>query len=218
MIKSMSNNPIVFALANPVPEISYEDALDARPDVIMSTGRSDYPNQINNVIGFPYIFRGALDVHAKAINEEMKMAAVHAIAEIAKKPVPDVVNKAYHVNDLSFGSKYFIPKPVDPRLITEVSAAVAKAAIESGVARTKISNFEVYKEQLRQLLGQETKLTRYIHSTARKYPQKVVFAEGEHQNMMKAAILAKQEGICKPILLGNPDLSLIHISEPTRLL
>ncbi len=205
MIKSMSNNPIVFALANPVPEISYEDALDARPDVIMSTGRSDYPNQINNVIGFPYIFRGALDVHAKAINEEMKMAAVHAIAEIAKKPVPDVVNKAYHVNDLSFGSKYFIPKPVDPRLITEVSAAVAKAAIESGVARTKISNFEVYKEQLRQLLGQETKLTRYIHSTARKYPQKVVFAEGEHQNMMKAAILAKQEGICKPILLGNPD-------------
>ena len=140
MILSMNSNPIVFALANPVPEISYEDAIEARPDVIMSTGRSDYPNQINNVIGFPYIFRGALDVHAKAINEEMKLAAVHAIAELAKQPVPDVVNEVYHVNELTFGPKYFIPKPVDPRLITVVSAAVAKAAMDSGVARTPIKD------------------------------------------------------------------------------
>ena len=141
MIRSMADNPIVFALANPVPEISYEDAMDSRPDVLMSTGRSDYPNRINNVIGFPYIFRGALDVHARAINEEMKMAAVHAIADLAKQPVPDVVNDVYHVNDLTFGPKYFIPKPVDPRLITEVSAAVAKAAMESGVARTPITDW-----------------------------------------------------------------------------
>ena len=142
MIRSMADQPIVFALANPVPEISYEDAMASRPDVLMSTGRSDYPNQINNVIGFPYIFRGALDVHAKAINEEMKMAAVHAIADLAKQPVPDIVNEVYHVNDLSFGPKYFIPKPVDPRLITEVSAAVAKAAIESGVARKTITDWD----------------------------------------------------------------------------
>ena len=205
MVQSMNANPIVFALANPVPEISYEDALEARKDVIMSTGRSDYPNQINNVIGFPYIFRGALDVHARAINEEMKIAAVHAIADLAKQPVPDVVNEVYHVNDLSFGANYFIPKPVDPRLITEVSAAVARAAMESGVARTPIADFEVYKQNLRQLLGQETKLTRTIHATAARHPQRVVFAEGGHQNMMKAAIQAKQEGICQPILLGNPD-------------
>lgn len=205
MVKSMSDNPIVFALANPVPEISYEDAIASRPDVLMSTGRSDYPNQINNVIGFPYIFRGALDVHAKAINEEMKMAAVHAIAELAKQPVPDVVNDVYHVNDLTFGPKYFIPKPVDPRLITEVSAAVAKAAIESGVARRTITDWEAYKNSLLQMLGQETKLTQKLHDTARRHPQRVVFAEGGHPTMMKAAVQAKQEGICFPILLGNPD-------------
>ncbi len=205
MVRSMADNPIVFALANPVPEISYEDAVAARPDVLMSTGRSDYPNQINNVIGFPYIFRGALDVHAKAINEEMKLAAVHAIAELAKQPVPDVVNDVYHVNDLSFGPNYFIPKPVDPRLITEVSIAVAKAAIESGVARTPIEDWEKYRQHLMEMLGQETKLTRTLHATAAKHPQRVVFAEGGHQTMMKAAVQARQEGICYPILLGNPD-------------
>lgn len=205
MIQSMADNPIVFALANPVPEISYEDAIAARPDVLMATGRSDYPNQINNVIGFPYIFRGALDVHAKAINEEMKLAAVKAIAALAKMPVPDIVNEVYHVNDLSFGPKYFIPKPVDPRLITEVSAAVAQAAIKSGVARTPITDWTAYKDQLRQLLGQETKLTRTLHATAALHPQRVVFAEGGHPTMMKAAVQAHQEGICMPILLGNID-------------
>ena len=205
MIRSMADQPIVFALANPVPEISYEDAMASRPDVLMSTGRSDYPNQINNVIGFPYIFRGALDVHAKAINEEMKMAAVHAIADLAKQPVPDIVNEVYHVNDLTFGPKYFIPKPVDPRLITEVSAAVAKAAIESGVARKNITDWDAYKKNLMQLLGQETKLTRNLHDTARLHPQRVVFAEGGHPSMMKAAVQARLEGICHPVLLGNPD-------------
>lgn len=205
MVRSMASTPIVFALANPVPEISYEDAMESRPDVLMATGRSDYPNQINNVIGFPYIFRGALDVHARAINEEMKMAAVLAIANLAKEAVPDVVNDVYHVNDLTFGPKYFIPKPVDPRLITEVSAAVAKAAMDSGVARTPISDWDGYKKNLMQLLGQETKLTRKLHDTARMHPQRVVFAEGGHPTMMKAAVQAKQEGICEPILLGNPD-------------
>ena len=205
MVRSMAKNPIVFALANPVPEISYEDALASRPDVLMSTGRSDYPNQINNVIGFPYIFRGALDVHARAINEEMKMAAVHAIADLAKEPVPDIVNKVYHVNDLTFGPNYFIPKPVDPRLITEVSAAVAKAAIDSGVARTPIKDWDAYRDRLRQMLGQETKLTQTLHATAALHPQRVVFAEGGHPTMMKAAVQARQEGICSPILLGNPD-------------
>ena len=206
MVRSMAKSPIVFALANPVPEISYEDAMASRPDVLMSTGRSDYPNQINNVIGFPYIFRGALDVHASAINEEMKMAAVHAIADLAKQPVPDVVNDVYHVNDLTFGPKYFIPKPVDPRLITEVSVAVAKAAIESGVARTPITDWDAYKKTLRQLLGQETKLTQKLYDTAREHPQRVVFAEGLHPTMIKAAVTAKAEGICHPILLGNEEI------------
>lgn len=205
MIRSMANQPIVFALANPTPEISYEDAMDSRPDVLMSTGRSDYPNQINNVIGFPYIFRGALDVHATAINEEMKLAAVYAIADLAKQPVPDVVNNVYQVNNLTFGPGYFIPKPVDPRLITEVSAAVAKAAIDSGVARTKITNWAAYKNQLRELLGQETKLTQKLYDTARRHPQRVVFAEGIHPTMLKAAVQAKAEGICQPILLGNDE-------------
>ena len=205
MIRSMAPSPSVFALANPVPEISYEDAMASRPDVLMSTGRSDYPNQINNVIGFPYIFRGALDVHARGINEEMKLAAVHAIADLAKQPVPDVVNEVYHVNDLTFGPSYFIPKPVDPRLITEVSAAIAKAAMDSGVARTPITDWDAYKQSLRQLLGQETKFTRTIHAAAAEHPQRVVFAEGEHNTMMKAAVQAKTEGICYPILLGNPN-------------
>ena len=205
MIRSMADQPIVFALANPVPEISYEDAMDSRPDVLMSTGRSDYPNQINNVIGFPYIFRGALDVNATAINEEMKMAAVYAIADLAKQPVPDVVNDVYHVNNLSFGPDYFIPKPVDPRLITEVSAAVAKAAIDSGVARKNITNWAEYKNRLREMLGQETKLTQKLYDTARNHPQRVVFAEGIHPTMLKAAVQAKAEGLCYPILLGNDE-------------
>lgn len=205
MVRSMADHPIVFALANPTPEISYEDAMASRPDVLMATGRSDYPNQINNVIGFPYIFRGALDTRATAINEEMKLAAVHAIAGLAKKAVPDVVNEAYHVNNLSFGPEYFIPKPVDPRLITEVSMAVAKAAMDSGVARKQITDWEGYKNHLRELMGQENKLTRQLYETARRCPQRVVFAEGTHPNMLKAAVEAKSEGICNPIILGNEE-------------
>ena len=205
MVRSMADHPIVFALANPTPEISYEDAMAARPDVLMSTGRSDYPNQINNVIGFPYIFRGALDTHARAINEEMKLAAVHAIADLAKQPVPDVVNEAYHVNNFTFGPDYFIPKPVDPRLITEVSCAVARAAMESGVARKNIEDWDAYKLQLRELMGQESKLTRQLYDTARRNPQRVVFAEGIHPNILKAAVEAKAEGICHPIILGNDE-------------
>ncbi|GJG33645.1 NADP-dependent malic enzyme [Xylanibacter ruminicola] len=206
MVKSMAKDPVIFALANPVPEISYEDAMEARPDVLMSTGRTDYPNQINNVIGFPYIFRGALDVHAKAINEEMKLAAVHAIADLAKQPVPDVVNDVYKVNNLTFGRNYFIPKPVDPRLITEVSSAVAKAAIESGVARKEIKDWDEYKRSLSVLLGQETKLTQKLYATAAAHPQRVVFAEAVHPTMLKAAVQAKAEGICYPILLGNDEV------------
>ena len=206
MVKSMAKDPVIFALANPVPEISYEDAMAARPDVLMSTGRTDYPNQINNVIGFPYIFRGALDVHAKAINEEMKLAAVHAIADLAKQPVPDVVNDVYKVNNLTFGRNYFIPKPVDPRLITEVSSAVAKAAIKSGVARKEIKDWDEYKRSLSVLLGQETKLTQKLYATAAAHPQRVVFAEAVHPTMLKAAVQAKAEGICYPILLGNDEV------------
>ena len=206
MVKTMAKDPVIFALANPVPEISYEDAMAARPDVLMSTGRTDYPNQINNVIGFPYIFRGALDVHATAINEEMKLAAVHAIADLAKQPVPDVVNDVYKVNNLTFGRDYFIPKPIDPRLITEVSAAVAKAAIDSGVARKQISNWEEYKDSLSVLLGQETKLTQKLYATAAAHPQRVVFAEAVHPTMLKAAVQAKAEGICQPVLLGNDEV------------
>ncbi len=216
MIRSMADQPIVFALANPVPEISYEDAMASRPDVLMSTGRSDYPNQINNVIGFPYIFRGALDVNASAINEEMKMAAVNAIADLAKQPVPDVVNDVYHVNNLTFGPSYFIPKPVDPRLITEVSAAVAKAAMDSGVARKSIDDWEGYKKHLRELLGQETKLTQKLIDTARAHPQRVVFAEGIHPNMLKAAVQAKAERICEPVLLGN-DERIMKLAKELKL-
>ena len=206
MVRSMAKDPVIFALANPVPEISYEDAMAARPDVLMSTGRTDYPNQINNVIGFPYIFRGALDVHATAINEEMKLAAVHAIADLAKQPVPDVVNDVYKVNNLKFGRDYFIPKPVDPRLISEVSAAVAKAAIESGVARRTIEDWDQYKDSLSVLLGQETKLTQKLYATAAAHPQRVVFAEAVHPTMLKAAVQAKSESICLPILLGNDEV------------
>ena len=206
MVRSMADNPIVFALANPVPEISYEDAMESRPDVLMATGRSDYPNQINNVIGFPYIFRGALDVHARAINEEMKMAAALAIANLAKEPVPDVVNDIYKVNNLTFGRDYFIPKPVDPRLITEVSAAVAKAAIDSGVARSPITDWDEYKDSLSVMLGQETKLTQKLYASAAAHPQRVVFAEGAHPTMLRAAVQARAEGLCYPILLGNDEI------------
>src|SRR5574344_1618717 len=205
MVKTMAKDPVVFALANPNPEITYEDAVSARKDIIMATGRSDYPNQVNNVIGFPYIFRGALDTQAKAINEEMKLAAVHAIANLAKQPVPDVVNDVYHVTNLTFGPKYFIPKPVDPRLITEVSTAVAKAAIESGVARKEITDWDAYRQSLKQMMGQESKLTQNLYDAARNHPQRVVFAEGIHPTMLKAAVQARSEGICFPILLGNDE-------------
>lgn len=205
MVRSMAQSPIIFALANPVPEISYEDAKAARPDVLMSTGRTDYPNQINNVIGFPYIFRGALDVAATAINEEMKQAAVRAIADLARRPVPDIVNRTYSVRRFTFGPDYFIPKPVDPRLITDVSMAVAKAAMESGVARKPITDWKAYKQRLRQLMGQESKLTQNLLDTARTNPKRVVFSEGTHPNVIEAAVRAKEEGICTPILLGNDE-------------
>ena len=212
MVRSMAEKPIIFALANPVPEISYEDAMSARPDVLMSTGRTDYPNQINNVIGFPYIFRGALDTAATAINEEMKQAAVRAIAELARRPVPDIVNRAYQVRNFTFGPDYFIPKPVDPRLITEVSMAVAKAAIESGVARKEITDWKAYRQHLRELMGQETKFTQNLYDTARLNPKRVVFAEGTHPKMLEAAIRAKGEGICHPILLGN-DVQIRRMAQ-----
>ncbi len=212
MVRSMAEKPIIFALANPVPEISYEDAMSARPDVLMSTGRTDYPNQINNVIGFPYIFRGALDTAATAINEEMKQAAVRAIAELARRPVPDIVNRAYQVRNFTFGPDYFIPKPVDPRLITEVSMAVAKAAMESGVARKEITDWKAYRQHLRELMGQETKFTQNLYDTARLNPKRVVFAEGTHPKMLEAAIRAKDEGICHPILLGN-DVQIRRMAQ-----
>lgn len=216
MVRSMNDNPIVFALANPTPEISYELAMDARPDIIMGTGRSDYPNQINNVIGFPYIFRGALDTHASDINEQMKLAAVKAIANLAKSAVPDVVNSAYNVTRLRFGREYLIPKPVDPRLITEVSTAVAQAAIASGVARRVITDWEAYKTNLRQQMGYEDKFTRQFMEMAKSNPKRVVFAEGSHPTMLKAAVHAAEEGICKPILLGN-DERISKLAEELQL-
>jgi malate dehydrogenase (oxaloacetate-decarboxylating)(NADP+) len=205
MIKSMNSDPIVFALANPDPEISYDKAKASRTDIIFATGRSDYPNQINNVLGFPYIFRGALDVQATTINEEMKLAAVKAIAALAKESVPDVVNAAYGLSVLSFGREYLIPKPMDPRLLTRVSVAVAKAAIESGVAQKKIDDWEEYENHLRDLMGYDNKLLREFTDMAKRNPKKVVFAEGSHPNMLKAAAQARDEGICHPILLGNDE-------------
>lgn len=205
MVQSMAANPIVFALANPNPEISYEDAMAAREDIIFATGRSDHPNQINNVLGFPYIFRGALDVRAKCINEEMKVAAVRAIAELTKKPVPDVVNAAYDKKHLCFGRDYIIPKPLDPRLLTTVAPAVAKAAMESGVARKNITNWEAYNEKLREMMGSDNKMLRRFYETARSNPKRVVFSESNHINMIKAAESAYAEGICHPILLGNEE-------------
>ena len=205
MVRSMNTNPIVFALANPNPEISYGDAMASRDDIIFATGRSDYPNQINNVLGFPYIFRGALDTHAKAINEEMKLAAVYAIAELAKEPVPDVVNAAYKLKRTTFGRDYILPKALDPRLLTRVSCAVAKAAIDSGVSRQTITDWEGYANHLREMMGYDNKLLRSFTDMAKANPKRVVFAEANHGNMLKAAAEAKAEGICIPILLGNEE-------------
>ena len=205
MVRSMNTNPIVFALANPNPEISYADAMASRDDIIFATGRSDYPNQINNVLGFPYIFRGALDTHAKAINEEMKLAAVYAIAGLAKEPVPDVVNAAYKLKRTTFGRDYILPKALDPRLLTRVSCAVAKAAIDSGVSRRTITDWEGYANHLREMMGYDNKLLRSFTDMAKANPKRVVFAEANHGNMMKAAAEAKAEGICIPILLGNEE-------------
>ncbi|MBD1393982.1 NADP-dependent malic enzyme [Mucilaginibacter glaciei] len=203
MLVSMAKNPIVFAMANPEPEINFDLAVAARKDIIMATGRSDFPNQVNNVLGFPYIFRGALDVRATAINEEMKIAAVHAIAEMAKKPVPEAVNLAYNITNLKFGRDYIIPKPMDQRLITEVSSAVARAAMESGVARKAITDWAAYHEELLSRLGNNNKLLRDITNKAKQEPKRVVFAEADTYKILRAAQIVKDEGIAIPILLGN---------------
>lgn len=206
MVKTMAPRPIVFALANPDPEIDYEVAMASRPDIIMATGRSDYPNQINNVLGFPYIFRGALDCGATAINEEMKLAAVRAIAELAKRPVPSVVNAAYGLSHLKFGRDYILPKPMDPRLLIEVAPAVAKAAAESGIARRPIKNEDDYVNSLRKRMGFDNKILRSMADTARNNPKRVVFGEGNTDNMLQAAVQAYQDGVCIPILLGNEEM------------
>lgn len=203
MLKSMSKNPIVFAMANPDPEISYPLAVSTRKDVIMATGRSDYPNQVNNVLGFPYIFRGALDVRATAINEEMKIAAVHAIAKLTKEPVPEVVYQAYNTQNLKFGPEYIIPKPTDPRLITEVAPAVAKAAIDSGVARFKIQDWDKYKEELRARMGKDERIMRNLTEAAKANPKRVVFAEADQYKVLRAAQIVREDGVAEPILLGN---------------
>lgn len=206
MVRSMAKDAIVFAMANPTPEISYEEAKEARPDIIMATGRSDYPNQVNNVLGFPYIFRGALDVRATEINEAMKLAAVHALAELAKKPVPDLVNMAYGTDNLMFGKDYIIPKPVDPRLLSAVAPAVAKAAMESGVAKHPISDWETYESQLARRLGQDNRISRVIINKAKTNPKRVVFADAENLKVLKAAQQVRDEGIAYPILLGEKAL------------
>lgn len=205
MIKSMAKNPIVFAMANPDPEITYDKAMAVRKDVIMATGRSDYPNQVNNVLGFPYIFRGALDVRATQINEEMKLAAVKALAELAKSPVPDIVMMAYNEKNIVFGPTYIIPKPLDIRLLTSVAPAVAQAAMDSGVARHMITDWEQYKAELNDRLGIDNHLLRMIGAKARKNPKRVVFAEAENQKVLKTAQLAHEEGVAFPILLGNRE-------------
>ena len=213
MIKAMADNPIVFALANPDPEIAYVDAIDAREDVIMATGRSDHPNQVNNVLGFPYIFRGALDVRATCINEQMKLAAVNAIAALAKEPVPDEVNEAYDAKNITFGRTQLIPKPLDPRLIYSVAPAVARAAMDSGVAKIKIEDWESYELELKTRLGLDNKLIRNITEKAKRSPKKVVFAEADHYKILKAAQVAFDEGIAIPILLGKRDKILKLIDE-----
>ena len=213
MVRSMAPNCIVFALANPTPEISYEDAISARPDIIVATGRSDHPNQVNNVLGFPFIFRGALDVRATCINEEMKLAAALAIAALAKESVPDYVNLAYGSKNLVFGKEYIIPKPIDNRLISTVSSAVAKAAIESGVAKRVITDWETYRTELDNRLGKDNKLMRSLANKAKSNPKRVVFTEADNYKILKAAQVAKDEGIAKPILLGNKEKILALIEE-----
>ncbi len=203
MVKSMAKKPIVFALANPDPEISYNDATSVRKDIIMATGRSDFPNQVNNVLGFPYIFRGALDVRATEINEEMKLAAVRAIAKLAKEPVPESVAVAYKENSFSFGKEYIIPKPNDPRLLTVIAPAVAKAAMQTGVAKSSIEDWAAYELDLAKRLGLDNQLMRIMTNKAKKDPKKVLFAEADHHKILKAAQVVRDEGIAEPILLGD---------------
>jgi len=226
MLLSMANDPVVFAMANPDPEITYELATATRKDVIMATGRSDYPNQVNNVLGFPFIFRGALDVHAKAINEDMKKAAAYALAELAKDDVPDSVMRAYDVDKLSFGREYIIPKPFDPRVLTRVAPAVAKAAMDTGVARTMINDFDKYRHELEVRMGRSWEIMNQIHEKAKSNTKRIVLAEGEDPKIIKSAIIAADSGLAKPILLGNKekideiaknnayDISGIEIVEP----
>ena len=213
MVASMAKNPIVFALANPEPEISYKDAMAVRNDIIMATGRSDHPNQVNNVLGFPFIFRGALDVRATCINEEMKLAAVHAIANLAKETIPEEVIEAYGEKHIAFGKEQIIPKPLDPRLIYSVAPAVAKAAMESGVARNPISNWDDYEMELKKRLGLDNKLVRNITTKAQGNPQRVVFAEADNLKILKAAQTATEDGVCIPILLGKRKVIEALIAE-----
>lgn len=213
MVQSMADKPIVFALANPDPEIPYEKAVSARPDIIMATGRSDYPNQVNNVLGFPFIFRGALDVRATAINEEMKLAAVKALAALAKEPVPDIVSAAYDETTMRFGPTYIIPKPIDPRLLVKVSPAIAKAAMDSGVARQPIKDWDAYEAALYRRLGSDDNILRFILNKAKQNPKRVVFADSENIKILKAAQVAKDEGLAIPILLGNEKKILDMIKE-----
>ena len=205
MVRSMGKNPIVFALANPDPEIDYATAMEARKDIIMATGRSDNPNQVNNVLGFPFIFRGALDVRATKINEAMKLAAVHAIAGLAKESVPEVVNLAYGERNLAFGPTYLIPKPFDPRLIYTVAPAIARAAMESGVAQKPITDWHAYEEQLRNRLGRDDKFVRLMVQKARSAPKRLAFNEADTYRVLKAAQICYEEGIAEPILLGDPE-------------
>ncbi|HET8752764.1 MAG TPA: phosphate acyltransferase, partial [Salinimicrobium sp.] len=212
MLKKMAKNPIVFAMANPNPEIAYDIAIATRKDIIMATGRSDHPNQVNNVLGFPYIFRGALDVRATKINEEMKMAAVKALARLAKEPVPEQVNIAYGETKLNFGRDYIIPKPFDPRLISQIPPAVAKAAIESGVAKNPIHDWTRYEDELLERMGNDNKITRLLINRAKMAPKRIVFAEADHLDVLKAAQIVHDEGIGIPILLGRKDVitELMH--------
>jgi malate dehydrogenase (oxaloacetate-decarboxylating)(NADP+) len=214
MVKSMAKNPIVFAMANPDPEITYEEATSARGDLIMATGRSDYPNQVNNVLGFPFIFRGALDVRATAITVEMKIAAVHALANLAREKVPEIVINAYGGTEFSFGREYIIPKPFDPRVLWHVAPAVAKAAIEGGVARVRIENWEAYEEQLKERLGMSKEILRVMVHKAQKNPKKIVYTEGEEEKIIRAAHVVYDDGIGHPILLGDDNI----IKEKIKLL
>lgn len=211
--KSMASNPIVFALANPDPEINYNLAIKIRKDIIMATGRSDHPNQVNNVLGFPFIFRGALDIRATKINEAMKMASVNALAALAKEPVPEQVNIAYGETKLIFGRDYIIPKPFDPRLISTIPVAVAKAAVESGVAKQPIINWEKYEETLYARMGNDNKILRMLFNRAKTNPKKIVFAEADHLDVLKAAQIVLEEGIGIPILLGRKDIILELMKE-----